>query len=1009
MADEFGDRISRLTAALGVLADHASLERGIDVASAVLALLGEQELRTASQVIDAGPLKLPNAERQDTWFHQHPWMRGERAVFELLDSNARPIEARLYWSQKKGKAFVAGAVHFTKNWEDHDFTRSDEFKIGIDFFLAPDASSVLVVLSNRGNLRVLELDERLTNTQIEILNSWRKLQGITDREALHAKLWESFALQSVNKKFYEGVSGAFTELFEHLRDSQRDEEASKLFSSRLLGRLIFVWFLRKMGLVNESSDYFAPEGADQGFYYRERLERLFFQILDTPLDQRYPAANGSIDDQTPYLNGGLFAPRLDDWVNDSNLTFPDSFFSRLFDHFNKFNFTTDESTPEYEQIAIDPEMLGRVFESLLASQLDSTGEQARKGKGAFYTPREIVALICRETVRGYLESSNPDDVRARAAAAKLLNTSDQDWANAGSNSLRDIPPDIKSKFTTNLREIKTIDPACGSGAFPLGLLAFLSKIQLRLDPKLNPYELKFAILRDSIYGVDIEPMAVEISRLRAWLSLVVEAKNQKSVDPLPNLEFNFVAADSLVSLREEDLISFNPELQRKLGELRAHYFSANTPEQKTRAQTAYLELQKEDLLDQFDLRASQLKSFNPFNSDTAATFFDPEIMFGLPDGFDIVLGNPPYVDSEYMTKNQPEMRGYIRENYASARGNWDLFVPFIEHGLAIANSRASISYIVKNSLLSAPYGSEIRGKLLDEGLVSVYDFGTERVFESAAVDTCVFIVQKASVASVVTNSQLSSAIEVSSSIETSREEMRGAANWVPFFLSPTQQAVLAKMKQFAPLAELGVNATSAAIVSEAYEIAEVVEDIEEPSGRYFKLINTGTIDPFKTLWGERPTKYLGSVYTYPVVSESSLGAVSTTRLAQAELPKLVINGMGNVEAFWDVKGEYLAGKTTSIVFDTDPNRPKFLGLIHAIMNSSLGRFWFRANFLSGGMSGLNPKSLLTLPMPDLSAEDGGILIGLTENCINDPGSPGPMHELNEFVFKIYGVAASEIE
>ena len=1001
--------IERLGEALEALKEHPTLENGIDVASAVIGLLGERDLRSANEVIDAGPLTLPNAERQDSWFHRHPWMRGERSAFELLDSNSMPIQAKFYWSQKRGKVFVAGAVHFSKNWEDHDFTRSDEFKIGIDFFLTPDATSLLVVISNKGKLRVLELSERLSNTQIEIFRSWRGIWGETSRELLHKSLWESFALQSVNAKFYQGVSEAFRELLEHLKAIEKDEEASKLFASRLLGRLIFVWFLRKMAIVSEKGDYFQCEGIAQDVYYKERLESLFFGTLNTPLGDRQLLANGLLDDQTPYLNGGLFAPREDDWVGDENLTFPESFFVRLFSHFDNFNFTTDESTPEYEQIAIDPEMLGRVFESLLASQIESTGEQARKAKGAFYTPREIVAFMCTETVRGYLESSLPNDARVKAATSKLLDTSDQDWIIAGTNSLRDIPVDIKSHFLEVLSKVKTVDPACGSGAFPLGILALLSRIQLRLDPKLDEYELKLAILRDSIYGVDIEPMAVEISRLRAWLSLIVESKDRQSIEPLPNLDFNFVAANSLVKLREEDLISFNPDLHNKLAELRANYFSATSPTQKQKAQSAYKALTKKDLLDQFDLRASQLKTFDPFNSDSSAEFFDSAAMFGLRDGFDIVLGNPPYVDSEYMAKHERGLREYIRTNYSSAKGNWDLFVPFIEHGLKIANSRGSISYIVKNSLLSAPYAQEVRHLLLDEGLESVRDFGSLRVFESAAVDTCIFIVQKATSCPMVMNHQMETTDLVSSSTQAPREVMRSASNWVPFFLSPSRQEVLEKMKRFPSLAARGIRSTSSAIVSEAYKIAEVVENLENPGRSYFKLINTGTIDPFRTFWGERPTKYLGSVYTHPVVSADALGEINPTRLGQARLPKLVINGMGNVEAFWDRSGEFLAGKTTSIVFDSETNRPRFLCLIHAVMNSSLGRFWFRANFLSGGMAGLNPKSLLTLPMPEMLAGDEDTLLSLAENCIEDPSSTSSLEALNEFVLGVFGVASFEIE
>lgn len=717
--------------ALTKLRHERSVENGIAVSIAVLGFISETQTISPLDVVDSGLLKLPNSERQDPWFHQHPWMRGERAAFEILDSANMPLQAKFYWLQKKGNAFVAGGVHFTKNWEDHDYTRTPEFKVGVDFFLTPDAESVLVVLSNRGKLRVLELSKRLTNTQLEIFQTWFAFRNTQVRENLHAALWESFRLQSVNANFYDGVSDAFNELLSHLRILNKDEEDAKLFASRLMGRLIFIWFLRKMNLISDGQGYFDASQEDQGKYYRENLERLFFKTLNTPLGERESVNGSNLDLETPYLNGGLFSPRVDDWVEDEALTFPASFFSRLFDHFDKFNFTTDESTPEYEQVAIDPEMLGRVFESLLASQLESTGEQARKAKGAFYTPREVVAYMCKETVRNYLHGLNTSDERLPLAVSKLLDTSDQDWAIAGTNSIRDIPAALKVSFQEALQNIKTVDPACGSGAFPLGLLQLLSKLQLRLDPRLDRYKLKLSILQNNIFGVDIEPMAVEISRLRSWLSLIVEEKDRKIVEPLPNLDFNFVSANSLVGLDGPDLFT-DEALQRKLSELRNRYFMADAPAKKSEIQRQYTQLTEPGLLDVVDTRATQLKSFNPFDADQVASFFDAEHMFGVSEGFDIVVGNPPYIGM----KGHADIFDVVKLSSIGKRffsGKMDYLYFFFHLGLDLLKKNGVLSLITTNYWPTASFAKKLVEDLhVRASILKIINFNEVQIFDSAA-------------------------------------------------------------------------------------------------------------------------------------------------------------------------------------------------------------------------------------------------------------------------------------
>ncbi len=980
------------------------LSSALNLSNHILKLFVVEDFRSPNDVIDEPNLEMPNVERQDSWFKKHPWMAGSVSAFSLFDGESQPVQAKFFWLNKRSSAFIAGAVHFTRNWEDFDYTRNSTHKVGIDFFFAPDGDSLQIVLSNRGKLRALELSKRLTNTHLEIFKSWADIGSAVDQSQLHATLWDSFRLQSINSKFYVGVADAFSELVESLISQGRNPEESKLFASRLMGRLIFVWFLRKMGLISESVGYFDQVDIDQGSYYKKNLERLFFGVLNTPVATRDSNAALIQDDFTPYLNGGLFAEKPDDWVGEV-VSFPDSYFARLYEHFSNFNFTTDESTPEYEQVAIDPEMLGRVFESLLATQLDATGEQARKAKGAFYTPREIVAYMCRESVRDFLTYSEDSDAKYIESVNSVLDKTDQQWTNDSSNSMRDIPAAVRQKILGKLRGLKTIDPACGSGAFPLGMLQTLTKVHLRLESGSDPYEVKLSILQNNIFGSDIEPMAAEISRLRAWLSLIIEAKSKKVIRPLPNLEFNFSVADTLVRLPSPELFT-DFTVEDQLDELRLKYFTESDPKGKESIRARYEQLV---LTEQNDSRSNLLRTFNPFNPDQVAGFFDADIMFGVRDGFDIVLGNPPYVDSETMAKQLGQVRAYVAKNYLTAKGNWDLFVPFSERAVELTKVNGITTFIIKNSLMGAPYAEELRKFLAVNQIIELREYGGIKVFESASVDTCVFRVRKANGFGAVSelNTMQDNEIILRSSM-VPVERLAASPNWVPFFLPEDHLEILELLQLNKNLKQAGYEASVASTVSEAYKISDFLFNRQEDSDDTVRFINTGTIDPFKSYWGIREAKYLANKYLHPRAKLSDLASMNKNRAEQAVLPKIIVIGMGNVEAFLDCNGEYMPGKSTSILFCKDDPDKKKLKLAAAFVNSKVARFWFKANFLSAGMGGLSPANLLSLPIPNVGGALAEQICGLVDELsvsLNDP----VIGQLEELVAKAYGLSPNHAE
>jgi len=556
------------------------------------------------------------------------------------------------------------------------------------------------------------------------------IENYSNKRYVHTILWESFDLQPINRKFYEGISERFISLRQHLLDQGiLDETHASQFANRLIGRLVFCWFIRKKNYINEDLSYFeSTKYADDTLYYREKLEVLFFDVLNRPFLER-----SNLDLVTPYLNGGLFEEKPDDLVNNLSLSFPKNYFDVFYNFLNSYNFTTDESTSQFQQVAIDPEMLGRIFENLLAEITEDSGAQARKAKGAFYTPREIVDYMCRETLRTYLLSNIGIDAKIEQRLGQLIDGTDREFQDQDHNWRRDWKP-YKENLLNALDNLKVLDPACGSGAFPMGMLQLLLKIYERLEPKLNASEAKLKIIENNLYGSDIEPMAVEISRLRAWLSLVVDLPlDVKSIDPLPNLDFKFVCANSLLSLESEhDGINFgiDPELNQKLASIRSKYFSSSSHLEKTTLEASYFELVKASYHSDIDKRTKQLQSFNPFQFFTPADFFDPKEMFGV-EFFDIIIGNPPYLGEKGNKGTFEGLKGSsIHRRFFQGRA--DLLHYFFHLGIDLLRQDGVLSFITTNYYPTATFGSNLRHDFkVRTKVLTLINFQEIKIFESA--------------------------------------------------------------------------------------------------------------------------------------------------------------------------------------------------------------------------------------------------------------------------------------
>jgi hypothetical protein len=723
--------LSRVDQALEAADKNRTFENGLSIAKEVMGLLGIENAQ-------ADLKSFPRLKVNSSWTRNAPDYEDRKASFALAENNTCNIDFKLFWVTKPAKRIISNLVALTPNFEDEQFYSNKN--IGIDFVLTENADRLLIILSNNYKIRSLEIHKRLSNTQKKILEKWAQDFDFSNKLQVHKVLWDSFDIQPLNKEFYIEISSFFNELIQYFEKKDiLDKKHCSQFVNRLIGRIIFCWFLRKKEIITDDTGYFDTDGKSGTEYYTDKLETLFFKVLNTPIEER----GSGINDKTPFLNGGLFEPKKSDLFGLHKLSFPADYFDRLYSFLNRYNFTTDENTSDFQQVAIDPEMLGCIFENLLAEETEETGEQARKAKGAFYTPRKIVDYMCRESLRAFVSEKLGDDARKDEVLQLLFDKKEHEldlkggWGNLGA---------YKNRIVEALDEIKIIDPACGSGAFPIGMLQTMLSIYERLDTRLDHYKTKLSVIKNNIFGVDIEPMAVEISRLRTWLSLVVDVaikptEKNMGIAELPNLDFKFACANSLIPLLDtdqEDL--FDTVKADELVEIRDKYFNARTWKSKEELRKRYEKKIQYKKTDDFlvSKREKQLRSYHPFDADNIANFFDPEFMFGIT-GFDIVIGNPPW--GQKSVKFSESEKVLFKKIYPSATiGILDISRLFIERAITILNSNGSFANVLPDIILLKNYDST-RKFILDNLLMTSIDHWG-MAFENVNLDSCTLIGKK---------------------------------------------------------------------------------------------------------------------------------------------------------------------------------------------------------------------------------------------------------------------------
>ena len=666
-------------------------------------------------------------------------------------------------------------------------------------------------------------------------------------DGLLAAWLDKLDTEELNRQFYRELFAWFDRAVQEARfptDQARTLPAEE-HVIRLITRLLFVWFMKEKGLI--AGDLFVEEqvaGLLKNYdrdtddsYYRTVLQNLFFATLNTELDKRGfsqkqnathrnfslyrykrkisdPDALLGLFAQTPFINGGLFdcldseeATRYGGWRIDcfsdnedhyTKLSIPNRLFfddDGLFPLLNHYKFTVQENTPIEQEVALDPELLGKVFENLLAAYNPETRETARKQTGSYYTPRVVVDYMVGEALIAYLaEKSLPADGNEDFWQERLRYLLDYEDAFDDANELfyeREAKGIVEA-----IAAIKVLDPAVGSGAFPMGILHKLTLALQRLDPDNTRWQAlqkerarekadaafetknqqerdaelleisetferysgdfgrKLYLIQNSIFGVDIQPVACQIAKLRFFISLAIEQEIDERADnfgikPLPNLETRFVAANTLLGIEEaEQLDLFRQQieaLKTKLAENRERHFHATTRQEKLACRSEDKRLRgvlakelKSAGLPQDD--ANKIALWDPYDQNAKADWFDAEYMFGVEDGFDVVIGNPPYIQ---LQKNGGELgKLYKDTGYETFARTGDIYQLFYERGCRLLRApQGLLAYITSNSWLKAEYGKALRRYLAERHTpLRLLEMGKD-VFENAIVDTNILLVR----------------------------------------------------------------------------------------------------------------------------------------------------------------------------------------------------------------------------------------------------------------------------
>jgi len=794
-------------------------------------------------------------------------------------------------------------------------------------------------------------------------------------------------------------------------------------------------------------------------YYKAILQNLFFATLNTDMNRdktgsrkfvngqylvhnRYRYGN-LFNDKTgalklfeniPFLNGGLFecldrkdendnVIRIDCFSenpkNQKKLKVPDYLFfgeeqiidlsdaygnkkkskekvRPIIDILNSYKFTIAENTPIEEEVALDPELLGKVFENLLASYNPETKTTARKQTGSFYTPREIVNYMVDESLIAYFitkllpDSDNTNEKEKEKIEAKLRQLFEyNEQPHQFDNSAVDI-------LINAIDEIKILDPAAGSGAFPMGILHRLVFLLHKLDPhnekwkqkqidKISEiedptvreqlltdveesftnneldYGRKLYLIENCIYGIDIQPVAVQIAKLRFFISLVADQKvnHEKKnfgIRPLPNLETKFVAANTLIGLeKEEDNLFTNPnieDIKKQLKNVRHRYFTARTHKTKEKYRKKDKELRqklselltKEHYLQPED--AKMLAKWDPYDQNASSPFFDPEWMFGITNGFDVVIGNPPYASAVTMARSQI-IKTIYKKLYPLATGSYDIYILFLYKTIELLNNNGIYSWIIPNKFLIADYADKTKLFLIKNGLSLALDVSSFNVFENTSVYPIVIVGNKSNFS-----------IEFKEYLLDNYTDLKKRIFKEPLKLSEHKQ-----------IKDFNIKIGSGTTGFEAKKVKNLLSNTYKANTIPFTV--SGGINRYSI--SNENIRFMGLKLNKAFVRNSN--TIAKSKWIFWNSPKIIVAGMTReIESVY-VQSPYGLGVGVYAIYNFGGFDPFFLtGILNSVYLTFYIKNKFKDKHLAGGYLAINKSTLEKLPLEKSQNEQAYIIL-----------------------------------
>ena len=871
-------------------------------------------------------------------------------------------------------------------------------------------------------------------------------------------------------------------------------------------------------------------------YYKAILQNLFFAMLNRPIceegsqelnGRRFRKSEGDYNinylmryeeyfkntqlfvdlanKTVPFLNGGLFDCLDDkdkgkyyDCFTDRKavnkyLIFPDFLFfgeeagknidlsefygdkknkkvsaRGIIDILKRYNFTVEENTPFDKEVSLDPELLGKVFENLLAAYNPETQTTARKQTGSFYTPREIVQYMVDESLVAHLKRTVGEDLETEYR--KLLQYTDEPF---------ELNEEQRHAIMQSLYNCKILDPACGSGAFPMGILQQMVHILQRIDPdntnwkemmqnlavgetkeafmsniseerlellmdiersfdeSINrpDYARKLYLIENCIYGVDIQPIAIQISKLRFFISLVVDQKTNDNptdnfgIRPLPNLEAKFVAANTLIGLDKIDASLFDTdevkEKEEEMKEARHKIFGAKTVKTKRKYRQRIAEIRQElsALLEESGAvgndGAKQLNSWDMFDQNASSPFFDPEWMFGVKDGFDIVIGNPPYGVS---------IKGDYRKKVVDHLGNvpdYEIYYYFIQEAERIVLENGILSYIIPNTYLFNTFAKKYRESILEKWkIIEILDCTKFPIFEKAVVRNTINTWQKRSGGNnSVGYRRTANIFSFNGLVSQTREFiskegiMAMNQNWgLAFMLSNEIISLTTK------LSSLSTKISSFFDVSQGYipyRKSDLVAKYGKEKGtsivekRLWHSPNKVDESYIREIYGRDITKYGYNSTGEYVKYGKHLACYVDLRFFSNE--RLLVREITNPTIIACIIKEQFVNDPQLICIIPKGNKP--MNVLWAILNSKLATF-YHFNHSPKATKGAFPKILVqdikNFPLPIMSEETITILDRLVDRILQakeqslSANTTDWENKIDKLVYRLYGLTYDEV-